>query len=169
MLAVSQQKQRKSIRSPKSSCSMPHGYVARTGQYVLYTDVRCTYISFALSLQELGSRWKKRVSLTSIRRSIPTRRKNISSVRNLNCIWSHIADVWRAVDINPLGLVPAFEYQGKALYESVILDEFLEDAYPDSSPRSSGEVAGGTASSQGANICFIPGRLIHVSTFPPLR
>ncbi|KAF7792769.1 hypothetical protein EIP86_003867 [Pleurotus ostreatoroseus] len=34
------------------------------------------------------------------------------------------------LDINPLGLVPAFEYQGKALYESVILDEFLEDVYP---------------------------------------
>ncbi|GJE91384.1 glutathione S-transferase family protein [Phanerochaete sordida] len=39
------------------------------------------------------------------------------------------------LDINPKGLVPAFEYKGKALYESLILCEFLEDAYPDAKPR----------------------------------
>ncbi|KAH7928707.1 glutathione S-transferase [Leucogyrophana mollusca] len=38
------------------------------------------------------------------------------------------------LDINPKGLVPAFEYKGKALYESLILCEFLEDAYPDHKP-----------------------------------
>jgi glutathione S-transferase len=38
-------------------------------------------------------------------------------------------------DINPKGLVPAIEYQGKALYESLILCEFLEDAYPDHKPH----------------------------------
>jgi len=32
--------------------------------------------------------------------------------------------------INPKGLVPAVEYKGKALYESLILCEFFEDAYP---------------------------------------
>jgi glutathione S-transferase len=32
--------------------------------------------------------------------------------------------------INPKGLVPAFEYHGKALYESLVLIDFLEDAYP---------------------------------------
>jgi glutathione S-transferase len=37
--------------------------------------------------------------------------------------------------INPRGLVPALEYQGKALYESLILCEFLEDAYPSHSPH----------------------------------
>ncbi|OBZ69936.1 Glutathione S-transferase omega-1 [Grifola frondosa] len=37
--------------------------------------------------------------------------------------------------INPKGLVPAIEYKGKALYESLILCEFLEDAYPDQSPH----------------------------------
>ncbi len=41
----------------------------------------------------------------------------------------------RSVDINPKGLVPAVEYQGKALYESVILCEFLEDAYPSYEPK----------------------------------
>ncbi|PSR72646.1 hypothetical protein PHLCEN_2v11481 [Hermanssonia centrifuga] len=37
--------------------------------------------------------------------------------------------------INPKGLVPAIEYQGKALYESLVLCEFLEDAYPSKSPH----------------------------------
>ena len=34
------------------------------------------------------------------------------------------------VDINPKGLVPAIEYKGKALYESLVICEFLEDAFP---------------------------------------
>ncbi|KAI0261260.1 glutathione-S-transferase [Gloeopeniophorella convolvens] len=38
------------------------------------------------------------------------------------------------LDINPKGLVPAIEYKSKALYESLIICEFLEDAYPDT-PR----------------------------------
>jgi len=39
------------------------------------------------------------------------------------------------LDINPKGLVPAVEYKGKALYESLILCEFLEDAYPSYKPN----------------------------------
>ncbi|EGN92742.1 hypothetical protein SERLA73DRAFT_190579 [Serpula lacrymans var. lacrymans S7.3] len=39
------------------------------------------------------------------------------------------------LDINPKGLVPAIEYRGKALYESIILCEFLEDAYPSHKPH----------------------------------
>ncbi|PCH35584.1 glutathione-S-transferase [Wolfiporia cocos MD-104 SS10] len=39
------------------------------------------------------------------------------------------------LDINPKGLVPAIEYKGRALYESLILCEFLEDAYPDHTPH----------------------------------
>nr|ACF15452.1 glutathione-S-transferase [Phanerodontia chrysosporium] len=39
------------------------------------------------------------------------------------------------LDINPKGLVPAIEYKGKALYESIILCEFLEDAYPNYKPK----------------------------------
>ncbi|KAF7792760.1 hypothetical protein EIP86_003858 [Pleurotus ostreatoroseus] len=39
------------------------------------------------------------------------------------------------LDINPKGLVPAVEYQGKALYESLILCEFLEDTYPSYGPK----------------------------------
>lgn len=39
------------------------------------------------------------------------------------------------LDINPKGLVPAIEYQGKALYESLVLCEFLEEAYPNYEPR----------------------------------
>ncbi|EJC98963.1 glutathione-S-transferase [Fomitiporia mediterranea MF3/22] len=38
------------------------------------------------------------------------------------------------LDINPKGLVPALEYRGKALYESLILCEFLEDLYPNNPP-----------------------------------
>ncbi|KAJ7647765.1 glutathione-S-transferase [Roridomyces roridus] len=38
------------------------------------------------------------------------------------------------LDINPRGLVPAIEYQGKALFESLVLCEFLEDAYPNHKP-----------------------------------
>ncbi|KAF8806588.1 glutathione-S-transferase [Phlegmacium glaucopus] len=37
--------------------------------------------------------------------------------------------------INPKGLVPAVEYKGKALYESLILCEFFEDAFPDHKPN----------------------------------
>ncbi|KII95625.1 hypothetical protein PLICRDRAFT_97369 [Plicaturopsis crispa FD-325 SS-3] len=37
--------------------------------------------------------------------------------------------------INPKGLVPALEYKGKALYESIIISEFLEDAYPEYKPN----------------------------------
>ncbi|KAL4064249.1 glutathione S-transferase [Scleroderma yunnanense] len=39
------------------------------------------------------------------------------------------------LEINPKGLVPAVEYKEKALYESLILLEFLEDAYPSYSPN----------------------------------
>ncbi|THH07264.1 hypothetical protein EW145_g3494 [Phellinidium pouzarii] len=39
------------------------------------------------------------------------------------------------LDINPKGLVPAVEYHGKALYESLVLCEFLEDAFPNHTPR----------------------------------
>ncbi|PCH35564.1 glutathione-S-transferase [Wolfiporia cocos MD-104 SS10] len=39
------------------------------------------------------------------------------------------------LDINPKGLVPEIEYQGRALHESLILCEFLEDVYPDHAPR----------------------------------
>lgn len=31
---------------------------------------------------------------------------------------------------NPLGQVPIIEYQGYAVYESAICNEFLEDAFP---------------------------------------
>ncbi|TFY61711.1 hypothetical protein EVJ58_g4340 [Rhodofomes roseus] len=39
------------------------------------------------------------------------------------------------LDINPKGLVPAIEYKGRALYESLIICEFLEDAYPSHTPH----------------------------------
>ena len=38
------------------------------------------------------------------------------------------------LELNPKGLVPAVEYRGKALYESLVLLEFLDDAYPSHSP-----------------------------------
>lgn len=37
--------------------------------------------------------------------------------------------------INPKGLVPAIEYQNKPLYESLIISEFLEDAFPTHKPH----------------------------------
>ncbi|KIJ65974.1 hypothetical protein HYDPIDRAFT_130058 [Hydnomerulius pinastri MD-312] len=39
------------------------------------------------------------------------------------------------LDINPKGLVPAVEYKGKALYESIVLCEFLEEAYESYKPN----------------------------------
>lgn len=39
------------------------------------------------------------------------------------------------LDLNPRGLVPTLQYQNKPLYESTVLCEFLEDAFPDSKPR----------------------------------
>jgi len=38
------------------------------------------------------------------------------------------------LEINPLGLVPALVYHGKPLYESLVLNEFLEDEFPDAKP-----------------------------------
>ncbi len=38
------------------------------------------------------------------------------------------------LEINPLGLVPAIVYHGKSLYESLVLNEFLEDEFPNSKP-----------------------------------
>lgn len=35
-----------------------------------------------------------------------------------------------SADINPKGLVPALEFKGQPLYESLIINEFLEDTYP---------------------------------------
>ncbi|EMD32770.1 hypothetical protein CERSUDRAFT_77150 [Gelatoporia subvermispora B] len=38
------------------------------------------------------------------------------------------------LEINPKGLVPAIKYKERALYESLVLCEFLEDAYPNTPP-----------------------------------
>jgi glutathione S-transferase len=39
------------------------------------------------------------------------------------------------MSLNPRGLVPTLQYDNKPLYESTVICEFLEDAYPDHSPR----------------------------------
>jgi len=39
------------------------------------------------------------------------------------------------LDINPKGLVPAIEYKGRALYESLVLCEFLEEEFPSHTPK----------------------------------
>ncbi|KAF2774092.1 glutathione transferase omega-1 [Teratosphaeria nubilosa] len=41
----------------------------------------------------------------------------------------------RLLKLNPRGLVPTLQYDGKPLYESVVILEFLEDAYPDHGPK----------------------------------
>lgn len=35
------------------------------------------------------------------------------------------------LSLNPRGLVPTLEYEGKPLYESNVIMEFLDDAFPD--------------------------------------
>lgn len=35
------------------------------------------------------------------------------------------------LSLNPRGLVPTLKYENKPLYESTVICEFLEDAYPD--------------------------------------
>ena len=35
------------------------------------------------------------------------------------------------LSLNPRGLVPTLQYENKPLYESTVICEFLEDAYPD--------------------------------------
>ena len=49
-------------------------------------------------------------------------------------MWN-ICSLTRDTEINPKGLVPAVEYKGKALYESLVLCELLEDAFPSYSPK----------------------------------
>jgi glutathione S-transferase len=39
------------------------------------------------------------------------------------------------LDLNPRGLVPTLQYQNKPLYESTVLCEFLEEAFPDRPPH----------------------------------
>ncbi|ORY12016.1 glutathione transferase omega-1 [Clohesyomyces aquaticus] len=39
------------------------------------------------------------------------------------------------LDLNPRGLVPTLQYQEKPLYESAVLCEFLEEAFPENKPR----------------------------------
>ncbi|KAH6873233.1 glutathione transferase omega-1 [Alternaria rosae] len=39
------------------------------------------------------------------------------------------------LDLNPRGLVPTLQYQNKPLYESTILCEFLEEAFPQHTPH----------------------------------
>ncbi|KAH7558231.1 hypothetical protein BM1_05503 [Bipolaris maydis] len=39
------------------------------------------------------------------------------------------------LDLNPRGLVPTLQYQGKPLYESTVLCEFLEEAFPQHTPH----------------------------------
>lgn len=39
------------------------------------------------------------------------------------------------LDLNPRGLVPTLQYDNKPLYESTVVCEFLEDAFPDHGPR----------------------------------
>jgi len=39
------------------------------------------------------------------------------------------------LDLNPRGLVPTLQYDNKPLYESNVICEFLEDAYPKSTPK----------------------------------
>lgn len=46
-----------------------------------------------------------------------------------------LTDSLQIADINPKGLVPALEYKNRALYESLIICEFIEDAYPDHTPH----------------------------------
>lgn len=67
-------------------------------------------------------------------KSIRTRRRNISWVRLLAKLLEHVL-TFRPPELNPKGLVPAIEYKGKALYESLILCEFLEDTYPTYGPN----------------------------------
>ncbi|TVY38673.1 Glutathione S-transferase omega [Lachnellula occidentalis] len=39
------------------------------------------------------------------------------------------------LDLNPRGLVPTLQYDNKPLYESTVVCEFLEDAYPSATPK----------------------------------
>jgi len=39
------------------------------------------------------------------------------------------------LDLNPRGLVPTLEYENKPLYESTVVCEFLEEAYPSATPK----------------------------------
>ena len=39
------------------------------------------------------------------------------------------------MSLNPRGLIPTLQYNDKPLYESTVLCEFLEEAYPDHTPH----------------------------------
>ena len=50
------------------------------------------------------------------------------------CIHLTCTSITYNIDINPKGLVPAVEFSNKAIYESLVILELLEDAYPSQKP-----------------------------------
>ncbi|KAH7883284.1 glutathione S-transferase [Phlebopus sp. FC_14] len=88
--------------------------------------------------------FNQRVWITLEERGIPYQYKEVNPYKkekhflgkkkNSLYTYTHVLTRIAWVDINPKGLVPAVEYKGKALYESIILCEFLEDAYPSYTP-----------------------------------
>ena len=92
-------------------------------------------VSSVRSCSASGSCSKRAVYHTSTRKLTPTRRRNTSSVRTTNHKPHPPLKLAALSDINPKGLVPAIEYKGRALYESLIICEFLEDAYPSYTPH----------------------------------
>jgi glutathione S-transferase len=96
--------------------------------------LNCTLAGSAPSFSASGSHWKRRT---------------LNIVMHLKTGWSKTIDLPDAeyievnpyhkpqslLDLNPRGLVPTLQYQNKPLYESTVLCEFLEDAFPDRPPH----------------------------------
>jgi glutathione S-transferase len=78
---------------------------------------------------------RRRVCRTSTKRLTLTRRKSKCDRRTFFDL-SDISTLFRHfLDINPKGLVPALEYKGRALNESLVIAEFVEEAFPDHKPN----------------------------------
>ena len=124
-----------STRSGKILFSIAVGYA--TGKLVSKVKIMTgPQSSSAPSFSEPGSRLKSGGYLTNTRKSILTKKIlnfQVCHTRMRNLI-AFLIQSWKKA-INPKGLVPAVEYKGKALYESLILCEFFEDAFPDYKPN----------------------------------
>jgi glutathione S-transferase len=88
---------------------------------------------------------KSEASPTNTTRSTRTRKKLISSPSILKVTSSALFHPLHSSEANAyrssrnLGLVPALEHDGKALYESLVLLEYLEDAFPSQNPLRSSD------------------------------
>ncbi|MCJ1384933.1 hypothetical protein MMC17_008051 [Xylographa soralifera] len=89
---------------------------------VLYAGWFCP---FGISPADMDSAGRERDPLPIRRERIPSNAKQVNPYHKPESL----------MKLNPRGLVPTLQYDNKPLYESTVIAEFLEDAYPEHGSR----------------------------------